>query len=116
MMERKRIRAINKRTDEETDFTLEQWENLERTGHTDNWKVVDDSALVDDNVEMVVDFEFSRWEQKLNDSGIKYDKRIKDPEKLKAIFEEAMKEPEEVVKEEIDEEFPTEEPDNKEAE
>ena len=110
---RRRIRAINKRTDEESAFTLEQWENLERTGHTNNWKIIDDSALVDDKVEMVVDFEFRSWEQKLLDAGVDYNKRIKNPDKLKAIYEEATKE-----KEAPDEEPPeelSEEPDNEET-
>ena len=87
---KKAILAINKRTDQEVAFTLKQWESLERTGHAQNWKVLDDSALVNEGVEMVVDFEFMNWEHKLQEHNIPYNKRIRDPEKLRAIYEAAM--------------------------
>ena len=102
---KKAILAINKRTDQEVAFTLEQWENLERTGHAQNWKVLDDSALVKEDIEMVVDFEFKTWEQKLQERNIPYNKRIRDTKKLQAIYEEAIEEEIEKIAEETDEEI-----------
>jgi len=87
---KKAILAINKTTDQEVSFTLEQWENLEKTGHAQNWKVLDASALIKEDAELVVDFEFKTWEQKLQEEGIDYNKRIKDAKKLQAIYEAAM--------------------------
>jgi len=96
---RKTILALNKRTEQQAHFTVEQWENLERSGHTQHWKIIDDSALVSENAEMVVDFEFKTWQQRLEEKGIPYNKRIKDPEKLRAIYEEAVEkeEPKEIT-------------------
>lgn len=96
---KKAILAINKKTDQEVAFTLEQWENLERTGHAQNWKILDDSALVSESIEMVVDFEFKNWEQKLIDADIPYNKRIRDPEKLRAIYEAAKEKEVEIMTE-----------------
>ena len=88
------MRAIHKKTEQESDFTLEQWENLERTGHANNFKLIDASNLVEDGAEIVPDVEFKTWEQKLKEEGIEYNKNIKNPDKLKVIYELATKEKE----------------------
>lgn len=90
------IIAENKASGEVTAFTIEEWENLERSGNAYRFKVVDDSELA--NIEpvepVVMDIEFALipWDEKLEEEGIKYDKRIKDPEKLREIYEKAMEE------------------------
>lgn len=91
---RTKIRAVHKKTEQESSFTLEQWENLERTGHAGNWKIIDDSALVAERAEKVPDVEFKTWATKLEEEGIEYNKSIKNPDKLKVIYELATKEKE----------------------
>ena len=92
-------------------FTEEQWGNLVRSGHTRKWKVLDetDEEVIKqpvvikeietvDSVESFGDIEtyydlsytLRDYSHLLDEAGIKYNKRIKDPEKLKAIWEKAQ--------------------------
>jgi len=86
--------AESKKTGNQVEFTLEQWRNFERTGHAKNWKVID--AGIVEKVEKIEVIPFSRtldveyhlnYRKKLEDAGIKFDKRIKDEYKLKEIYE-----------------------------
>jgi len=101
----KKIVAENIRTGEAVEFTLEAWENLKKTGHSKYWRVTDTSALVPETVTPIV---FSSedakelvlapnpllidWRQKLIDENIPFNKSIKNPEKLKEIYENYHKE------------------------
>jgi hypothetical protein len=90
----KTIVAENKRTNETVEFTFEQWMNLEKSGHSKYWRITDTSALVPDEVipvvfskEKEIKDEETDWRQKLIDENIPFNKSIKNPDKLKEIYE-----------------------------
>lgn len=97
------ITAESKRTGDIVSFTVEQWRALENTGHAMGWKIIDEDLVPDEPMnfqhELEVEFDYTKL---LDDEGISYDKRIKDPGKLKKIYMEktgdAQKEP--AIKEE----------------
>ena len=95
----KTIVAENKRTNETVEFTFEQWTNLEKTGHSKYWRITDTSALIPDEVipvvfskeEEIIDIikdEETDWKQRLIDENIPFNKSIKNPDKLKKIYED----------------------------
>lgn len=88
-------------------FTGEQWENMVNSGHAHKWKVLeetDDETIRQpvkvteikpiDTIEnygdigtyVDISYELIDYSRLLDKEGIKYNKRIKDPEKLKAIY------------------------------
>lgn len=102
------IIAESKKTGNIVEFTAQQWENMTSTGHSGYWKVlsydiVPASVQVKNisevkEIETIADFsepltyldlEFKLdYRKLLDESGVKYNKNIKNPEKLKAIWEE----------------------------
>ncbi len=94
--------AENKRTGKVVEFTLEQWRNLENTGHAIGWKVIDAGIVQKtDQIDFVKPFgkeptaltiEYHlNYRKLLDEAGIKYDKRIKNQLRLKEIYEQNKK-------------------------
>ena len=80
------------------ELTLEQWRNFENTGHSRFWKVIDSEIIPKaEQINFVqqfgqpttleVEYHFD-YRKLLDESGVKYNKNIKNPEKLKEIYEQ----------------------------
>ena len=90
--------AENKRTGNQTEFTLEQWRNLENTGHARYWKIIDSGIIpqrepirFSEPVTLNVEYQLHDYGKLLDEAGIPYNKRIKNQLKLKEIYEENKK-------------------------
>lgn len=89
----------SKKTGRLIELTLEQWRNFENTGHARNWKIID--AEIVPKVEQIdfvkpfgqspvtleVEYHFD-YRKLLDEAGVKYNKNIKNEEKLKEIYEQ----------------------------
>jgi hypothetical protein len=87
--------AENKRTGNQTEFTLEQWRNLENSGHARYWKIIDAGIIpksepiqFSEPVTLTVDYQLKDYGKLLDEAGIEYNKRIKNQLKLKEIYEQ----------------------------
>jgi hypothetical protein len=89
--------AESKKTGRQVEFTLEQWRNMENTGHAKNWRIID--AGIIPKIEQIVkpfgiepktiDVEYHiSYRKLLDEAGIKYNKNIKNELKLKEIYEQ----------------------------
>jgi len=92
--------AQNKRTGNFAEFTLEQWRNMEKTGHARYWKIIDAGVIPKEDVidfsvkkeeiepvDLTVDYDMD-YKKLLDEAGVEYNHSIKKPEKLKAIWDE----------------------------
>lgn len=92
----------SKKTGRLAEFTLEQWRNLENTGHARHWKVID--AGIVPKVEQInfikpfgqepitLDVEYHvDYRKLLDEAGVKFNKNIKNEEKLKELYEQNKK-------------------------
>jgi hypothetical protein len=79
------------------EFTLEQWRNMEDTGHAKHWRVIDAGIIPKtEQIDFAKPFgqkpiTFERkfnYREELDKAGIKYNKNIKSEEKLKEIYEQ----------------------------
>lgn len=61
------IIAENKSTNETIEFSFEQWENLEKTGHSKYWRIIDTSAIVGGGKEKPIDYFKSLPQKKFSD-------------------------------------------------
>lgn len=86
------------------EFTPEQWANLKATGHASAWKVLSAEGLLpaketikpvsfntierfgDEETHLDVEFTVD-YRKLLDEAGVKYNPRIKDPAKFKALWE-----------------------------
>ena len=88
--------AESKKSGRIVEFTLEQWRNMELTGHARHWIVID--AGIVDKLEKVDVLKFgepttlnieyhTNYRKLLEENGIKFDKRIRSEKRLKEIYE-----------------------------
>ena len=89
----------SKKTGKIIEFTLEQWRNLEDSDHARNFKIIDAGILPKvEKIDIVKPFGeksttltveyFIDYKKLLDEAGIKYNKSIKNPAKLKELYEQ----------------------------
>jgi hypothetical protein len=87
-------------------FTQQQWDNMVNSGHARTWKILEeeiapviDQPIKVQEVEHIENIDFKTYldvevqldySYLLDQAGVKYNKRIKDPKKLKAIWEKSQ--------------------------
>lgn len=91
------------------EFTPEQWDNMKRTGHDKAWKVLSTEGLLpekkftpiefsqtnhverfgnsEQSTHLDIEFKLDDYRKLLDDAGVKYNHQIKNPLKLKELWE-----------------------------